>query len=322
MRGPIVVVGEVIADLIDTSDGQVEGAIALTARPGGTPANVAVGLARLATDVEFVGRLSQAGLGPWLRQHLEVNGVGLRCSVRAGELPTIAHIGFDRDGVPLYDFYGPDTADWQWQAGELPDNADLETPAIHTGSLATVFGPGAKVIAEWVERMRSTGRILVSYDPNVRPSVVPDLETFVGDVETWVRRAHLVKVSEEDLGVLYPGRDPLALAVEWAATGPDLVVVTHGGQGATAVRSSGTTLRRQGPVVEVVDTVGAGDAFAVGLLAWLYAEEALVPGGPGALDDAALGAALDRANLVAAISCTRAGADPPWAAEVQAHLVP
>jgi fructokinase len=323
MGGPIVVVGEVIADLIGTggpadlvSRSGGDFALNLAVRPGGSPANVAVGLARLGIAVEFAGRVSGRGLGPWLRKHLVDNGVGLRHTVVAAEMPTLAFVGLDPAGVPTYGFYGPTTADWNWKRSELPDCTSSAASALHTGSLATALPPGADVLAGWVDGLRADGQVLVSYDPNVRPSLIPDLEAFAQRVEGWVRRSHLVKVSEEDLDVLVPGRPALDVAAQWATWGPELVVVTQAEDGATALRPDGFTLHRPGRSIEVVDTVGAGDAFAAGLLAWLSSAGALHPGGPAGLGAGELVAALDQAIEVATITCTRPGADPPYARQL------
>jgi fructokinase len=310
----VLVAGELLADVVST--GGADFALNLAVRPGGSPANVAVGLARLGIAVEFVGRVSGEGLGPWLRKHLVGNGVGVRHAVVAAELPTLAFVGLDPAGVPTYGFYGPTTADWYWKLSELPDCTSCLAMALHTGSLACALPPGADVLAGWADGLRASGQVLLSYDPNVRPSLIPDLEPFAGRVEGWVRRSHLVKVSEEDLDVLAPGRPALDVAAEWATWGPELVVVTQGEDGATALRPDGSTVRRPGRSIEVVDTVGAGDAFAAGLLAWLGSAGALHPGGPAGLGADELVAALDRAIEVAAITCTRPGADPPYAEEL------
>jgi fructokinase len=131
-----------------------------------------------------------------------------------------------------------------------------------------------------------------------------------------VGHAQLVKASDEDLAVLYPGDDPVDVAREWARLGPELVVVTHGPDGASAVRPGGRTLRRTGMPVTVVDAVGAGDAFTAGLLAKLSEEGPLRPGVLATLDDGEVVAALDLAIRVASITCTRAGADPPRRSDI------
>jgi fructokinase len=328
MAGPVLVVGELLADVV-ADDGALRdrgagfrpsaaGPLGLVARAGGSSANVAVGLARLGVRTEFAGRISTEGIGPWLRAHLVANGVGTSSCVPARELPTLAFVGLDPSGVPSYAFYGPDTADWQWSVDELPDLPSADFAAVHTGSLATALPPGAAALAAWLEPVRAESQVLVSYDPNVRPTLIDDAVLFGIEVEGWVARSHLVKVSEEDLAVLHPHRRPLAVATEWASRGPELVVVTHGAGGATALRRGGEPVLRPGRPVDVVDTVGAGDAFSAGLLAWLADADALRPGGPGGLSEQDVGAALDRAIEVSAVTCSRAGADPPTAAELTA----
>jgi fructokinase len=316
--GPVLVAGELLADVVST--GGADFALSLDVRPGGSPANVAVGLARLGVAVEFVGRVSGSGLGPWLREHLVGNGVGVHHAVVASELPTLAFVGLDPEGVPTYGFYGPTTADWYWKLSELPDGSAARASALHTGSLACALPPGADVLAAWADGLREAGDVLLSYDPNVRPSLISDPVPFGVQVEGWVRRSHLVKVSEEDLRVLYPGRRVLDVAAEWAGYGPELVVVTEGENGATAFRPEGTTISRPGRNVKVIDTVGAGDAFAAGLLAWLADAGALQPGGPAGLGADDLVAALDQAIEVAAITCTRPGADPPYARDLPSFV--
>jgi fructokinase len=320
--GSVLVVGELLADVVaDDPGGSAKGVdravMGLSARPGGSPANVAVGLARLGVTTEFAGRLSPQGIGPWLRAHVVDNGVGTRWCVAAQELPTLAFVGLDPAGVPAYGFYGPGTADWQWTIDELPDLVGSGVRAVHTGSLATALPPGAAAVASWLAAVRADGRVLVSYDPNVRPTLIDDLSEFGVEVEGWVARSHVVKVSEEDLAVLYPGRAPLEVAAAWTRRGPELVVVTHGPHGATALRTGGRPVTRPGRSVEVVDTVGAGDSFSAGLLAWLASADTLHPGGPAGLSEAGLAAALDQAIAASAITCTRAGADPPTAAELE-----
>jgi fructokinase len=266
---------------------------------------------------EFAGRLSTQGIGPWLREHLVANRVGTRWCVPAGELPTLAFVGLDPAGVPAYGFYGPGTADWQWTIDELPDLVGSGVAAVHTGSLACALAPGAGSIAAWLQRARSDGDVLVSYDPNVRPSLIDDLVELGVEVEGWVARSHLVKVSEEDLAVLFPGRAPLEVAAAWTHRGPELVVVTHGPHGASVLRADGLLLARPGRSIEVIDTVGAGDSFTSGLLSWLNDAGALHPGGPAGLSEAELASALDRAIAASAITCSRAGADPPTTAEIE-----
>jgi fructokinase len=288
----------------------------LVAWAGGSPANVAVALARLGISVGLAGRLSRAGLGPWLTSCLSANGVDLSLSTPAAEAPTLAMVALDATGSATYAFYGPETADWQWRRDELPDPEQLRVAAIHTGSLTTALHPGAETLAAWVDDVHSTHRVLISYDPNVRLSCIGDIPAFAGEVRTWVARSHLVKVSAEDLASLHPVDDAVSVATHWARSGPDLVVLTRGPQAPVALRPDGSSVVGPIPAGPVVDTVGAGDAFSAGLLAWLAEAGALHPGGPAALQAADIRRALDVACRVASATCSRRGAHPPRRSEV------
>lgn len=328
----LLVLGEVLVDLLpasagaQTAQGRAGASMALTARFGGSPANVAVGLARLEIPVSFAGRLSRRGYGPWLRAHLDAEGVGLATAVDAPEPCTLAVVSLDEAGVASYEFYGPDTADWAWQATELPDPASLAGACVHTGSLATGIQPGAGVLADWLGRLRRQGDVAISYDPNIRPTILGDGDLDRTVVAPVLGSAHLVKVSEEDLSVLCPGRPVEEAVAGWLAgaepgpgAGPELVVVTGGERGATAWHRDGRRLSRPVPPIEVVDTVGAGDAFTAGLLASLDGQGVLSPAGLAKLATDELVRAIDYANRVAAVTCTRPGADPPRRAELEAN---
>jgi fructokinase len=326
----VLAVGELIADIVvvdertdnaralrprgDASDRTLH----LIARPGGSPANVAVGLARLGVAASFAGRLSSVGVGPWLAGYLASNGVDTGFSVKASEAPTLAVVSLDSAGVPSYRFYGADTADWHWRREELPTPERLAVAALHTGSLATTTPPGCQALASWVADIHAGGAVLVSYDPNVRVSRLSAPAALAAQVDSWVRRADLVKVSQDDLAVLHPGTDATAIARGWAGLGPELVVLTLGAEGSMAFRPDGSTVASPAPPVQVVDTVGAGDAFCAGLLAWLSEAGALHPGGPSRLSAGDLRSALNVASQVAGVTCSRPGADPPGRAEVTA----
>lgn len=326
----LLVAGEVLVDLLPArAEAAGTASMDLAARFGGSPANVAVGLARLDIPVSFAGRLSRRGYGPWLRAHLDAEGVALDTAVDAAEPCTLAVVSLDAAGVASYEFYGPDTADWAWRAPELPDPTQLAGACVHTGSLATGIQPGAGVLADWLRRLRRQGDVAISYDPNIRPTILGDGDLDRTVVAPVLASAHLVKVSEEDLAVLHPGRPAEETVADWLAgpagsagaeqgAGPELVVVTGGQQGATAWHRDGRRLSRPVPPIEVVDTVGAGDAFTAGLLASLDRQGVLSPAGLAKLGTDELTTAVDYANRVAAVTCTRPGADPPRRAELDA----
>jgi fructokinase len=182
---------------------------------------------------------------------------------------------------------------------------------VHFGSLASWLPPGDAAIATRVGELRARG-VAVTYDPNVRPHLQPDAAAARKQIEAAVRSAHLVKTSDEDLAYLHPDEPVEDVARSWLDLGPDVVVVTRGGAGAIAFTADDAIVRP--PLrVDVVDTVGAGDAFMSGLLDALYGRGRLSP--DGLVDAVPWADVLDDAALVAAITCSRAGANPPRRAE-------
>ncbi|GIH66432.1 carbohydrate kinase family protein [Microbispora siamensis] len=287
-----LVVGESLVDLIGTP-----GSWTFTAVPGGSPLNVAVALAALGRTVRFAGETGDDFFGGLLRDHLTRHGIG------TGDLAPAAATGlaFARvgaDGSASYDF----RFDWTFSAPVALDGVTC----LHTGSLAVLAGPGAAHVRE-VMRAAAEAGITVSYDPNIRPSLVGDRARALAHVEECVRLARLVKVSAEDLDWLYPGEPYIEVARRWARAHERLVVVTRGGDGATAVLGD-EVISCPAPAVEVVDTVGAGDTFTAACL------DAL-DGAP--LSTERVAEALRRGCAAAAIVCTRAGAVPPTREEVK-----
>ncbi|MDQ6772797.1 MAG: carbohydrate kinase [Candidatus Dormibacteraeota bacterium] len=308
----ILVCGEALIDLkVEAGTVQVDPA-RFVAHPGGSPANVAVAVARLETEVALCARLSGDGFGRLLRSHLERNGVDLRYAVDAEEPTSLAVVTVDGTGGPDYSFYVTATADWMWQPGELPSSLPESVHAIHAGSLALALPPGGDLIEEMLGRERE--RRTITLDPNVRPRLVGDRDQYRRRLEAWVRIAHLVRVSDEDLRWTYPDASPAETARRWASSGPRFVVLTLGSQGSLGLLGEETLLMPSTPI-EVVDTVGAGDSFMAGLLDWLERHDRLGPGLERLSSEEAR-AALMFAGRVAAITCTREGADPPRRAEL------
>ncbi|MGI5157694.1 carbohydrate kinase family protein [Microbispora sp. CA-102843] len=291
-----LVVGESLVDLIGTP-----GSWTFTAVPGGSPLNVAVALAALGRTVRFAGETGDDFFGGLLGDHLTRHGIG------TGDLAPAAATGlaFARvgaDGSASYDF----RFDWTFSAPVALDGVTC----LHTGSLAVLAGPGAAHVRE-VMRAAAEAGITVSYDPNIRPSLIGDRARALAHVEECVRLARLVKVSAEDLDWLYPGEPWLDAARRWAGLGPELVVVTRGGDGATAVLDD-EVITCPAPAVEVVDTVGAGDTFTAAYLDALDGTDLSADPAPGRVAEA-----LRRGCAAAAIVCTRAGAVPPTREEVR-----
>jgi fructokinase len=301
----VVVVGEALVDLAADGGDPTR----FTAHPGGSPANVAVTLARLGTPVRFAGRLARDGFGRLLRQHLSANGVDLSLCVDAAEPAGLAVVTTSAEGRTAYACHVTGTADWQWKTAELPHGLDADTLAIHTGSLALALPPGGPAIVVWLAEQRRAQRV-ISIDPNVRPAVLGDPRAYRPRLESWVARSDIVKASIDDLAWVYPGEDPDLVALRWSARGPALVVITHGADGVDAV-VDGQIVRRPARPTPVADTVGAGDAISGALLDWLARHERLSRPALAALTPSEAAAALDFAAEVAAITVSRPGADPP-----------
>jgi len=309
----VAVAGEAITDLVPAGEDGL-----FRAAPGGSPANVAVGLARLGVPVRMLARLSSDVLGRRLREHLATNGVDLSHVVDAAEPSSLAIVVLQPGGSADYDFRVDGTADWQWSDDELA-GALQGVHAVHVGSLALTTPPGGPVLRRLAARARATAT--VSFDPNVRHLLMGTPEEVMSVVDEMLGVADVVKASVEDIEWLAPSRSPGDVASEWMSRGPALVVVTRGGDGALAVGRSSGTVDRPGLPVDVVDTVGAGDSFMGALLAGLRQRDLLGSSrrnALGALDADALGALLDEAVAVSAVTCSRRGADPPTAAEMRA----
>lgn len=305
-----VVVGEGLVDIVD------EGQSPYLTHAGGSPLNVAVGLSRLGHATAFAGRLSTDPIGTLLRGHALASGVDMRFAINADEPSTTALVQL-RGGDARYQFNIDGAVDFQWSDSELaalPSDARM----LHFGSLASWLPPGAAAIARLVARTRAGGRILVSYDPNVRPTLQPDARAARTLIEQTIAISDIVKASEDDVRYLY-GEEPLdQIAARWATLGAILTVITRGGDGAVAFIPGWPPQARPPYRLPVVDTVGAGDAFMSGLLGALADHRVTSPADllAAVREPALISELVDKAALVAALTCSRAGATPPWAEEV------
>lgn len=305
----IIVCGEALVDLVPAD---CEGGAGFRALPGGSPYNVAIGLARLEAPTGFLGRLSTDAFGRILRARLDEEGVDTTHVAIGAEPTALAVVSLDEEGHPDYSFHWEGTADRQLSASDLP--ADLtEVEALHVGSVSLVLPPAAGAYAALVQREHP--HRVVSLDPNIRPSFISDPAGFGLYLDRLVRHAHLVKVSDEDLSIVAPSDDPVEIARGWTANGPSLVVLTRGSAGARIVTGS---FEADVPAehVDVVDTVGAGDAFMAGLLARLRELGALTIGALAEIDEATATDAVRFATTASAITCQRAGANPPSRGEL------
>jgi fructokinase len=310
-RSTILVCGEALFDVF-CGDASAAG-LQLEARAAGSPFNVAIGLARLGRRVAFCGALSNGALGRMLRARLEAEGIDSALAPAVDAPTTLSLVETDASGSPRYTFYGEQGADRRWPAGaelpELPDAIGL----IQLGSYPLVVEPVASGLRALVERER--GRRLISCDVNLRLGVEPSLERWRVAVEWMARRAQLMKASDEDLALLQPGEETGRIVQRWREAGCALVVVTHGAHGASAWSGAGR-VHVPAEAVEVVDTVGAGDAFQAAWLCRLGELGHLRPDGLRLPDAAALSDALAFATRAAAQVCTRRGADPARRSEL------
>lgn len=305
-----VVCGEALMDVFAAGDTPT--GTALDARVGGSPFNVAVGLARLGQPVAFFSAVSSGFLGERLMQTLRAEGVDCATVARLDAPTTLGLVGLDAKGVPSYSFYGDNCADRLLDASALallPDTID----ALQVGSFATVVQPVAATLRTLIEREYK--RTPICYDPNVRLNVQPALEPWREMLHWMLPRTHLLKISEEDLHLLRPGLAPEQFAGEALAAGVGLVVVTRGAEGAAAwTRKGEAAVPAQS--LAVVDTVGAGDTFQAALLTWLAERDCLSIERIPALASAQLREAIEFAVGAAAITCSRRGADLPRRAEL------
>ncbi len=305
-----VVCGEALFDVFAAGD--TPAGMTLDARIGGSPFNVALGLRRLGQSVQFLGGVSQGFLGERLMTALRAEDIGTRCVQMLDAPTTLSLIGLSAQGVPAYSFYGEGCADRLLNPAVL-DTVPVDTQAIHVGSYAMVVEPVASTQRALIEQWHQ--RCVIAYDPNVRLNVEPDLQRWRDTLDWMARRTHLLKVSDEDLGVLYPGQSYASLALRWRTAGVSAVVVTRGGEGAQAWTPAGE-LSVAPVAVQVVDTVGAGDTFQASLLCALAERNRLSPAALPTLGLTDWAQVLDFAARAAAITCSRRGADLPRRAEL------
>lgn len=302
----LTVIGEALVDVLSGGMSAPESYV------GGSPMNVAVGLARLGHPVTFVGRYGDDGYGRMIHEHLRANDVqevlppdGLPTSTARGVLDPVGAATYDFDLV--WDLSGFDAV-----APRALDDAQL----LHTGSIATILEPGATTVLEAVRRARPHATI--SFDPNVRPSFMEDHGEAVAQVERFVELSDVVRASDSDLEWLYPHRSVEETCQRWLELGPAMVVATYGSRGPWGLVAGGPA-RAEAPVVDVVDSVGAGDSFMAALLSALVDRELVGSAHRGdlhALTPGQLGEILSYAARAAAVTVSRAGANPPYRHEI------
>lgn len=305
--------GESLIDFIPTEAS--DGSRAYRPANGGSIHNVALALGRLGVPVGFVGGISTDFFGEGLARGLVADGVSLSHAARLDRPTTLAFVRFEGSEAQ-YAFYDAEAADRHWRLVDMPPIGP-EVKALHFGCISLLRQPAANDFATLMER--EAGRRVIGFDANIRPDLVREEREYRERLDLFFRRAHLIKVSDADLDWIAPGEDPARLATTWLAAEARMVLLTRGGHGATLFARASSHSRPALPIT-VADTVGAGDAFMAGLLAALHDRGRLDLAGLDQLSEGTLVEVLDFALAVAAVTCSRVGADPPRRSDLASFL--
>lgn len=302
----ILCAGEALIDMIPNADG------AYTPHVGGAVLNTAVALGRLGEDVGLITGLSSDPFGAMIEAHLTSSHVVTGAAVRSARNTTLAFVHLD-EGNATYTFYDEDTATRAIQPADMPAIPD-GTEALFFGGISLCNPPVADSLLDLA--LAQPADRLVMADPNIRPSFVSDQGGYRARLTALIARADIVKLSDDDIGWLVPEGDLATKARAVLDMGPRMLLLTEGGEGATAHLKNGTAVRVAAQKAEVVDTVGAGDTFNAGCLAALRRADALSPAAIDTLGEDTLTDMLTLAARAAAITVSRAGANPPWATDL------
>jgi fructokinase len=311
----IAILGEALIDFKST------GALAFQGFIGGSSLNVATATSRLGQATTFLTQISSDLFGASLREHMTKNGIDTSHVLQSDGHTTLAFVE-ERDGQAHFSFMNARAADTMYDPQPrpvLPNNLKF----MQFGSISLLTDPTSTSITEIIGKHRSSlnHNVTVVFDPNCRPALTPDLEGYKRKLRNWLRLAHVVKVSDQDLGWLEPDKALDDVAAEWIAQGPSVVIITRGEHGSSLYRAGHERLQVPTPKVSVIDTVGAGDTYTAGLMVGLLehgherAEQLATHSDETWLE------VMTFAAQAAAINCTRAGANPPTRAEVSGFHV-
>jgi fructokinase len=298
----IWVCGEVLIDLIPGADG------VRIPHVGGGPANTAKALARLGRDVQFIDGISTDEYGVAARKELLDDEVKLDLALMSDKPTCLAIVSLDANGGASYEFRIDGTATFDFDLNWLPDPSRYKPQVLHIGTLVTVIQPGSDVLYDWAMQVAEFAPIV--FDPNIRPSVMGDRDSYEAAVEKWAALSSVIKVSDDDMAWLYPGHKYEDVAQRWLNDGAALVVVTRGSNGIIGFTQDGS-VEVDGAKITVADTVGAGDTVGAIIV------EAMIEKGILALTGDVLKATLHRAAVAAGITCSRKGAQPPYKHELK-----
>jgi fructokinase len=283
---------------------------------GGSCLNVAVGMARLGVQAGFIGGISTDLFGRMIADHASASEVDLRHATRSDHQTTLAFVQTVA-GEPRYAFYDEGTAsrNWTYRSGSLPFDT---IEAIHVGSTTLVDDRAASQAFALVEDAR--GSVTIAFDPNCRPNLVSDKDRYVERMAAFAQAAHIVRMSDVDFDYIYGADDYARRAGALIAAGASLVIITRGERGALAWHKTAGAVEVEAPAGRVVDTIGAGDSFQAALLFALHAVGRIEARSLARISADELRRVLSFAALCAAITCGRAGADPPRRVDIGAEL--
>ncbi len=305
-----LVCGEALFDFFSEDDASgLASTVNFKAIAGGSPFNVAVGLRRLGVDAALFAGLSTDYLGRRLQQVLRDEGVRADYLVDFAAPTTLAMVAVGANGSPHYSFRGEGCADRQLKPEHLPQ-LGAEVRGLHIGSFSLVVQPIADTLLALVQR--ESGKRLISLDPNVRLNPEPNIDLWRTRVATLVVLADLIKVSDEDLGLLYPEQDPQRVIEGWLQHRCQLVFLTRGGEGATVFSRHHGSWSVPACSVKIADTVGAGDTFQAALITWLTEHHLDSVEGVQSLAREQIDGMLKFAVQAAALTCSKTGPDLPY----------
>ena len=312
----IAVGGENLIDLVSTSS--KDGLPVYIAHPGGSPFNVAMAAGRQQAQTCYLTPISSDKLGDLLATRLTDSGVTL-VGGRSDEPSSLAVVSIE-GGIPSYGFYRRGTAERQVDTAFLEQIMPDEIQILHLGSLALIDGADAAAWEAAFSRHHQAGK-LTSLDPNIRPSLVADADSYRGRVKRMMQSADILKLSDEDLQWLYPGRDLQAgFAACIADSTAALIILTQGEKGILAQAGTEQFKMPAHKIDDLQDTVGAGDTFMASLLVWCLDNQKTSRSALEQLSRAEIGTALQRAAIAAALNCQKQGCQPPAASEIDSAL--
>lgn len=307
----VLVIGEALVDVVHSSDGGIKNV------PGGSPANTAVALARLGITTFMKARISKDKFGSEIRSYLENQNVDLNLSLFVDEPSSVIDAFIQKDGSAKYEANLKGASDYGWTESELDIALAENIKIIQLGSLTSYIEPGASNVENWYKKLRNNSKHLLTFDPNIRHPLDAQPE---GEVRKRAKNlaslAHVVKASDEDLSWISPDQDVIETAKNFIENGTTLVVITLGKNGAVAINSNFEVIQIPAPVVEVKDTIGAGDTFAAALIAQLLEKQIVDEKALSALPLSDLRDILSNCAMTSALTCSRQGANPPYRHEV------